>query len=200
MSPASSASSPTLARPTMSRPSPSSGWIVRWRCGEGVPTKSWPTGPPSRQRPRDSMSFAPTRPSFGPMLLKLGRPAEAASAMQLIVDDHPFRERPVALLMRALAADGRHADALREFERLRGSLGEELGLEPSPELRAVEATILRHEANTRPLVPAVGVPGNSFVGRQRASCTSCSRSTSRTSCASCSAMPVSALLTRRRPT
>jgi predicted ATPase/DNA-binding SARP family transcriptional activator len=99
------------------------------------------------------------------MLLKLGRPAEAASAMQLVVDDHPFRERPVALLMQARAADGRHADALHEFERFRGSLGEELGLEPSPELRAVEATVIRHEANTRPLVPAVGVPGNSFVGR-----------------------------------
>jgi predicted ATPase/DNA-binding SARP family transcriptional activator len=98
-------------------------------------------------------------------LLKLGRPAEAASAMQFLVPDHPFRERPVAVLMRALSADGRHAEALREFERFRRLLGEELGLEPSPELRAVEVTILRHEARTRPLVPAVGVPGNSFVGR-----------------------------------
>jgi predicted ATPase/DNA-binding SARP family transcriptional activator len=98
-------------------------------------------------------------------LLKLGRPAEAASAMQFLIADHPFRERPVAVLMRALSADGRHAEALREFERFRRLLGEELGLEPSPELRAVEATILRHEAWTRPLVPAVGVPGNSFVGR-----------------------------------
>ncbi|MGH9269063.1 MAG: BTAD domain-containing putative transcriptional regulator, partial [Acidimicrobiales bacterium] len=98
-------------------------------------------------------------------LLKLGRPAEAASAIQLLMADHPFRERPVAVLMRALTADGRHADALREFERFRRLLGEELGLEPSPELRAVVAAILRHEAMARPLLPAVGVPGNSFVGR-----------------------------------
>ncbi len=98
-------------------------------------------------------------------LLKLGRPAEAASAMRIVIADHPFRERPVAVLMRALASDGRHADALHEFERFRRALSDELGLEPSPELRALEASILRHDARRRPLVPAVGVPGNSFVGR-----------------------------------
>ncbi len=98
-------------------------------------------------------------------LLKLGRPPEAASAMHLLMANHPFRERPVALVMRALTAQGRHADALRQFDGFRRLLGDELGLEPSPELRAVEATILRHEIRTQPLVPAVGVPGNSFVGR-----------------------------------
>ena len=98
-------------------------------------------------------------------LLRLGRPAEAAAGMHLLMADHPFRERPVALVMRALTAQGRHAEALRAFEGFRRLLGDELGLEPSPELRAVEATILRHEARTQPLVPAVGVPGNSFVGR-----------------------------------
>lgn len=98
-------------------------------------------------------------------LLKIGRPSDAASAIEPLLGDHPFRERPVAVLMRALATDGRHADALREFERFRRLLGDELGLEPSPELRALEASILRHDARTRPFVPAVGVPGNSFVGR-----------------------------------
>ena len=98
-------------------------------------------------------------------LLELGRPAEAASVVQVIIADQPFRERPVAVLMRALAADGCHAEALREFERFRRLLGEELGLEPSPQLRAVQASILQHELPARPLVPAVGVPGNSFVGR-----------------------------------
>ncbi|WP_214370602.1 BTAD domain-containing putative transcriptional regulator [Pseudonocardia sp. H11422] len=98
-------------------------------------------------------------------LLTLGRPAEAASTMQRLTADHPFRERPVALAMRALAQDGRHADALQEFRRFRRLLDGELGLEPSPALRTVEAAILGHGERTRPLVPAVGVPGNSFVGR-----------------------------------
>jgi predicted ATPase/DNA-binding SARP family transcriptional activator len=98
-------------------------------------------------------------------LLKLGRPAGAAAALQSLTVGHPFRERPVALLMRALAADGRHADALQAIERLRRLLDEELGLEPSPELRAIEAAILRHEEPLRSVVPTIGLPGNSFVGR-----------------------------------
>jgi predicted ATPase/DNA-binding SARP family transcriptional activator len=99
-------------------------------------------------------------------LLRLGRAAEAATAMQLHLADYPFRERPVAVLMRALSSDGRHADALEQFQRFRRGLVDELGLEPSPELRAVEAAILRHEESMRSLVPRLGVPGNSFVGRE----------------------------------
>jgi predicted ATPase/DNA-binding SARP family transcriptional activator len=98
-------------------------------------------------------------------LLKLGRPVESVSATQRLISDQPFRERPVAVLMRALASQGRHADAVHEFERFRRRLGDELGLEPSPELRALEASILRHDVRTRPHVPTVGLPGNSFVGR-----------------------------------
>jgi predicted ATPase/DNA-binding SARP family transcriptional activator len=98
-------------------------------------------------------------------LLKLGRAAEAATAMQLHTVDHPFRERPVALLVRALASDGRHVDALHEFELFRHRLDDELGVEPSPELRAIETAILRYEDPSLGVVPAIGLPGNSFVGR-----------------------------------
>ncbi len=100
------------------------------------------------------------------MLLKLGRPVEAAYAVRPLLVDQPFRERPVALLMRALTLDGRHVEALREFDLFRRRLDDELGLEPSPALRAVEASVLRHDARTRPFVPTVGLPGNSFVGRE----------------------------------
>lgn len=98
-------------------------------------------------------------------LLNLGHADEAVTALQTHTRDQAFRERPLALLMRALAADGRHAEALGEFERFRRVLDDELGLEPSPELRAVEAAVLRHEESSQSLVPAIGVPGNSFVGR-----------------------------------
>ena len=97
------------------------------------------------------------------LLLELGHPAEVVSTVAPLKADHPFRERPVGLSMRALAQAGRHADALAELDRFRRLLDDELGLEPSPELRAIEAAILRHE--DRPAVPAIGVPGNSFVGR-----------------------------------
>ena len=96
-------------------------------------------------------------------LIKADRAAEAAAAMRALIDEHPFRERPVAVLMRALASDGRHAEALDSFERFRRLLDNELGLEPSPELRTVEAEILRHDKPTRGVI---GLPGNSFVGRE----------------------------------
>jgi DNA-binding SARP family transcriptional activator len=61
-------------------------------------------------------------------LLALGRAGEAVAALESLVVAEPLREGATALLMRALAADGRQADALRAYSRLRHSLVEELGL------------------------------------------------------------------------
>ena len=96
------------------------------------------------------------------ILTALGRAAEASREMEALCHLHPYRERPVDLRMRALAADGRHADALRVMTQFRRQLGEELGLEPSPQLGVLEGEILRHETRPR---RTVGLPGNSFVGR-----------------------------------
>lgn len=102
----------------------------------------------------------------GETLLRLGRAADAASAMRGLTRAQPFRERPVALLVRALARDGRVADAAAEFERFRRLLADELGLTPSPALRALERAVLG--AGSSPgQAPAIGEPGNSFVGRDR---------------------------------
>ena len=59
-----------------------------------------------------------------------------------LVDEHPLRERPRALLMEALAAEGRTADALRVFDDFRRVLGDELGIEPSGGLAAQHAALL----------------------------------------------------------
>jgi len=97
------------------------------------------------------------------LLVELGEAGGAARSMETLMGEHPFRERPVAIRMRALARDGRHAEALRVFDAFRRTLGEELGLEPSPELRALEREIVRHD---RPPAPRIGLPGNSLVGRE----------------------------------
>jgi DNA-binding SARP family transcriptional activator len=47
--------------------------------------------------------------------------------------------------MRALYAAGRQAEALEAFRHFRERISDELGLEPGPELREVEAAILRHD-------------------------------------------------------
>jgi DNA-binding SARP family transcriptional activator/tetratricopeptide (TPR) repeat protein len=61
------------------------------------------------------------------------------------VSEHPLRERAWGLLMRALYAGGRQSDALRTYQRARSILSDELGVEPGPQLRDLERSILRHD-------------------------------------------------------
>jgi predicted ATPase/DNA-binding SARP family transcriptional activator len=100
---------------------------------------------------------------------------------------YPLRERPHELLMRALAGNGRGAEAVAVYARLRATLADELGADPSPELAELNRAVLRgrtggneaggatrHGAGTRhgggtqhELRPPgnVPVPLTSFVGR-----------------------------------
>jgi len=52
-----------------------------------------------------------------------------------------LRERPVSLLMQALYATGRHAEALRAFQAFRSRLVDETGLDPSADLVALERSM-----------------------------------------------------------
>jgi DNA-binding SARP family transcriptional activator/pimeloyl-ACP methyl ester carboxylesterase len=65
--------------------------------------------------------------------------------LELLVQQHPFRERLWGHLMVALYRNGRQADALTAYQRARAVLRDELGLEPGGELRRLEGAILRHE-------------------------------------------------------
>jgi basic membrane lipoprotein Med (substrate-binding protein (PBP1-ABC) superfamily) len=67
-----------------------------------------------------------------------------------MVDERPLDERPIGQLMLAQYRAGRQADALRCFERFRRGIAEELGLEPSPELRRLEEQILLHDSRLQP--------------------------------------------------
>ena len=75
----------------------------------------------------------------------LGRHVEVAGDLAEVVEAHPSREQPRALLMLALYRSGRQAEALREFQAYRRFLGEELGLDPSPELVRLEARIVAND-------------------------------------------------------
>ena len=77
--------------------------------------------------------------------LALGREAGLISELEQLVLAHPLREHLRAQLMLALARSGRQAEALRSYQSARAVLGDELGLEPSEELRALEAAILQQD-------------------------------------------------------
>jgi DNA-binding SARP family transcriptional activator len=64
------------------------------------------------------------------------------SARELVANA-PFRERAHALLMQILVARGNGAEALRVYEALRERLRDELGAAPAPELRELQAQLLR---------------------------------------------------------
>ena len=74
--------------------------------------------------------------------LELGRDRELLPELTALVADHPLRERPHAQLMRALSRSGRAPEALDVYQSFRTRLVDELGLEPSAELRALQRSIL----------------------------------------------------------
>ncbi|WP_214401380.1 BTAD domain-containing putative transcriptional regulator [Pseudonocardia lacus] len=74
--------------------------------------------------------------------LAAGRDAELVAELRTLVAEHPLRERFRGLLAEALYRAGRQADALEVFRDARAVLADELGVDPSPELRALEQTIL----------------------------------------------------------
>ena len=78
--------------------------------------------------------------------LALGRHATVLGELRELVGQHPMRERLWAHLMLALYRDGRQAEALEAYRTARRTLSEEIGIEPGPELQALERQILLQDA------------------------------------------------------
>jgi predicted ATPase/DNA-binding SARP family transcriptional activator len=110
--------------------------------------------------------------------LALGRHGELAGELEALCREHPLRERLWELLMLALYRAGRQAEALGAYTEARGLLVNQLGIDPGPALRELEARILAQDPSlaaagpaSPEAVPAPMAAGNlrerlsSFVGR-----------------------------------
>jgi DNA-binding SARP family transcriptional activator/tetratricopeptide (TPR) repeat protein len=74
--------------------------------------------------------------------LSLGRHRDIIAELREMVAEHPLRERLRAHLMLALYRSGRQSEALETYRELRQILMDELGLQPSEEIRDLQAAIL----------------------------------------------------------
>ncbi len=123
----------------------------------------------------DELTLAAVEARAGADLV-LGRDGELAGELEALCRQHPLRERLWELLILALYRAGRQAEALRAFAEVRDRLVGELGIDPGPGLRELQARILAQDPSlaAAPVpVPAAPppAPGNlkerlsSFVGR-----------------------------------
>jgi DNA-binding SARP family transcriptional activator/pimeloyl-ACP methyl ester carboxylesterase len=79
-------------------------------------------------------------------LLDSGLHGEVTAELETLTANYALRERFWSQRLLALYRCGRQADALRAYRELRTILVEQLGIEPGPELRELEARILRQDA------------------------------------------------------
>ncbi len=111
-------------------------------------------------------------------LLDTGEPERGLSALLPLLEEHPFDERLWGQRMLALYRTGRQADALAAFGTAQRILAEELGIDPGPALRAVQAAVLKHAPELDPPITArlVGQAGplhlpsrrSALIGREDA--------------------------------
>ena len=105
--------------------------------------------------------------------LALGGHAEVVEQLEVLIGEHPYRERLRAQLMLALYRSDRQADALQAYQDARRTLVGELGIEPGERLRELEQAVLAQDpALAWPTLKAVEVapvpdagPRRAFVGR-----------------------------------
>ena len=116
-------------------------------------------------------------------LLATGRAAEIIGELEAAIADAPLRERRWGQLMLALYRAGRQGEALGAYQRARSLLADELGVDPGPDLRRLEAAIVAQDdaleipvsqqlsvSDTRGDLPAHrhrGVDGRVGGGRRR---------------------------------
>ena len=105
--------------------------------------------------------------------LAAGRHGEVIGGLETLRAEHPLNERFLAQQMLALYRAGRQSEALEAYRRARRTLGEEVGLEPTPELRHLHDQVLAQDPALDLPPPTVEIPrqleGGSplLAGRER---------------------------------
>jgi len=129
-----------------------------WR---GPPLAGLPGEWPARLRHGWQLEYLEVVLGWAGACLRSGDPAAVLARLAELTGEHPMVESLAAAYLRALVAAGRPADALAHYRALQQTLSEELGTDPSAELRVLHRQILTADpAVTGPAVtgpvPAAG--------------------------------------------
>ena len=100
--------------------------------------------------------------------LALGESESLIGELRALVAADPVAERPRGLLMRALYAAGRQAEAVAEYAQARERLASELGVDPSPQLEQIYLGVLRQDLPGGPPVPQDTGPADDGTARWQA--------------------------------
>jgi DNA-binding SARP family transcriptional activator/tetratricopeptide (TPR) repeat protein len=106
--------------------------------------------------------------------LRSDTPDDALGAIEEAANARPLDEPVHGWLMQVYQATGRRADALAVYERLRRRLADELGVDPTPQLRTVHRSMLRDDpapvspASAGPAAPAGAAAGARSLPRDLA--------------------------------
>ncbi|MFF4345041.1 BTAD domain-containing putative transcriptional regulator [Kitasatospora sp. NPDC001540] len=105
--------------------------------------------------------------------LKAGETSSLVGELTALLAEYPLRDSLRRSLMTALCRSGRQADALAVYDEGRRFLADELGLEPSPGLRALQAEILADGPGVHGAEPTGTSPQLPPVARESAGRPNC---------------------------
>ncbi|MEU5878618.1 BTAD domain-containing putative transcriptional regulator [Spirillospora sp. NPDC047279] len=77
------------------------------------------------------------------LAIRLGRPSEVVATVSEVAANAPYDEPLQARLVRLMSLCGRHAEAVRQVDRVRRRLAADLGIAPSPEIRSAHAAAVQ---------------------------------------------------------
>ena len=92
--------------------------------------------------------------------LGLGRHGELAGELEARCREHPLRERLWELRILALYRSGRQAEALSAYTEIHDHLAGELGIDPGPALRELQARILAQDPSLTPASSPANSPAS----------------------------------------